>query len=103
MYVRSAIGSRSKTDDFDIENGVLLKYRGSSDHAIIPEGVKEIGDHAFDSSDVVYVRFPDSLRKIGKSAFVYAENLESIKLSKKRINTRRFGISFLQQPAYCSA
>lgn len=82
MYVRSGIDSRSKTDDFEIENGVLLKYRGSSDHAIIPEGVKEIGYHAFDSSDVVYVRFPDSLRKIGDSAFVYAENLESIKLPK---------------------
>ena len=35
------------TKDFQIENGVLVKYTGYSDEAEVPYGVTEIGNNAF--------------------------------------------------------
>lgn len=34
-------------DDFEIIDGVLLKYNGTANEVIIPEGVKEIGKESF--------------------------------------------------------
>ena len=36
-----------KPEDFNIENGVLVKYLGSSDNVIIPDSVTSIGVKAF--------------------------------------------------------
>lgn len=33
--------------EFEIENGVLKKYKGNSNSVIIPDGVTSIGDSAF--------------------------------------------------------
>lgn len=42
--------------DFDIYNGVLLKYHGKSLHPVIPYGVKEIGEYAFAGVEVEKTR-----------------------------------------------
>ena len=79
-YIRS--DTSSKNSDFEIKDGVLLKYRGASKNVVVPDGVKLIGQYAFKDSDVEYVKLPDSLIKIGQYAFLHAEDLVSIKLPK---------------------
>lgn len=80
-YIKSA-ANESRTGDFEIKNGVLIKYRGASKNVVVPDGVKLIGQYAFKDSDVEYVKLPDSLTKIGQYAFLHAEDLVSIKLPK---------------------
>ena len=80
-YIRSA-ANESRTGDFEIKNGVLIKYRGASKNVVVPDGVKLIGQYAFKDSDVEYVKLPDSLTKISQYAFLHAEDLVSIKLPK---------------------
>ncbi|MGN1340341.1 MAG: leucine-rich repeat domain-containing protein [Oscillospiraceae bacterium] len=67
--------------DFDIQNGVLVKYNGSDEYVYIPDGVTEIGEAAFREADFIrYVYVPESVTSIGKSAFEFCESLESIEL-----------------------
>jgi hypothetical protein len=40
----------SDDGDFSIEDGVLLKYNGTSKDVVIPDGITEIGDKAFDKN-----------------------------------------------------
>ena len=46
----------SNANDFVIEQGVLTKYTGPGGNVVIPEGVTEIGEDAFDEG-VKLVRF----------------------------------------------
>ena len=56
--------------DFEIENGVLKKYRANSAEVYIPEGVTEIGKNAFlGKTGIQKIHFPESLEKISDSAF----------------------------------
>lgn len=80
-YIKSA-ANESRTRDFEIKNGVLIKYRGASKNVVVPDGVKLIGQYAFKDSDVEYVKLPDSLIKIGQYAFLHAQDLVAIKLPK---------------------
>ena len=78
-------------EDFEIEKGVLTKYKRFDDKVVIPEnvvkigakafigslrgvtilsGVEEIGDDAFyDQNSLIKITLPDSLTKIGDRAF----------------------------------
>ena len=48
----------------------LIKFpKGRSGHFSVPEGTEEIGDKAFEDSNLSSVSFPDSLRYIGDAAF----------------------------------
>ena len=64
--------------EFEIENGILKKYRGKDEYVIIPEGVKEIGKRAFYDQDIKSVVMPASVTGIGEQAFYYCSNLESL-------------------------
>lgn len=56
--------------DFTIQNGVLTKYNGSGGTVVVPEGVVEIGERAFDGcKGLKEIRLPSSLRVIGAYAF----------------------------------
>ena len=59
--------------NFEIENGVLIKYRGYGGDVVIPDGVTSIGDGAF--WDCRYLRkvvIPDSVISIGIELFPVA-------------------------------
>ncbi len=68
--------------DFDIENGVLKGYKGSSSSIVIPAGVTKIGEKVFMFQDfVTSVLIPDSVRYIGAGAFGFCSNLETVIIS----------------------
>lgn len=63
---------------FEIENGILIKYRGDEYRVVIPDGVTEIGDNAFENCiSLVSVTVPDSVKYIGMLAFSYCSGLTS--------------------------
>lgn len=66
--------------DYIILNGILLRYRGLGYHAEVPEGVTAIGDQAFIASSVGIVTLPQSLTRIGVSAFSMCLYLENISI-----------------------
>jgi len=68
--------------EFEIENGILKKYRGKDEYVIIPEGVKEIGKRAFYDQDIKSVVMPASVTSIGLQAFYYCSDLESVIISE---------------------
>ena len=56
--------------DFEIENGTLKKYKGSSSVVVIPNNVTRIGEYAFSGcSRLKSVTISDSVTSIGFSAF----------------------------------
>jgi len=65
--------------DFDIVDGVLMRYNGPGGHVVIPEGVTVIGRGVFsDNFDVTSVTFPSTLEVIGFDAFRHARELREI-------------------------
>ena len=66
--------------DFEIENGVLKKYKGAGGFVVIPDGVTGIGAEAFHDSKVTNVKIPYGVRTIGKQAFFECKNLERVSL-----------------------
>ena len=68
-----------KKDDFEIENGTLVKYSGSDTEVIIPDSVKIIGDWAFDGCEnLKSITIPDGVTEIGGGAFKDCSSLKSI-------------------------
>lgn len=66
------------TKDYIIEAGVLKKYVGESEKAIIPSNVKKIGEQAFVNSAIQEVEIPDSVTIIDRKAFSDCKSLQSI-------------------------
>ncbi|MBQ5988700.1 MAG: leucine-rich repeat protein, partial [Oscillospiraceae bacterium] len=67
----------------DKEKKVLIAYpAGKEDEEFkVPEGVEEIGPHAFENNKhLKKIELPDTVKKIGKGAFENCENLEEVKL-----------------------
>ena len=56
MFLLSAFGcaSVSAPEDFVVSDGVLIKYTGRAGEAVIPDGVSEIGEEAFDFNPHIY-------------------------------------------------
>lgn len=67
--------------DFEIEDGVLIRYTGNDTDVIIPDGVTHIGAGAFeDCENLASITIPDSVTSIGDRAFYNCENLRSVTL-----------------------
>ena len=65
--------------DFDIQDGVLVKYKGNGGNIVIPNTVDNIGDNAFyDCKSLVSIIIPDSVIRIGDWAFCGCTSLSSI-------------------------
>ena len=47
-------------------------------HLVIPEGVKEIGNGAYQGLTMTGITFPNTVTKIGRNAFSNCRNLEEI-------------------------
>ena len=73
-----------KSDDFVIENGVLVNYVGNAEEVRVPEGITEIGRGAFQNNKTIKkVILPDEVITIGAYAFSGCSSLESINVPKK--------------------
>ncbi|MCM1284717.1 MAG: S8 family serine peptidase [Bacteroides sp.] len=64
-------------------NGTITKYLGNSKYLTIPDNISGIsvtgiGDNVFKNSDIVMIKFPDTLTYIGNSAFSNCQNLISV-------------------------
>ena len=65
--------------DFVITKGVLEKYKGPGGDVTIPEGVTEIGYHAFNGCpNLTSVTIPEGVTEIRGSAFSGCANLTSV-------------------------
>lgn len=81
---------------------------------IIPEGVKEIGEWAFNFSSIETIIIPSSMEKIGENAFYYCNNLRNVIIKDgvkslgigmfsrcKKLNKVSLPSSILAIPDYC--
>ena len=88
---------------FTIKNGVLTAYTGTSKDPVIPDGVVEIGDGAFQRKSIYSVTIPEGVKKIGNNAFELAEELTTVILpsSLKEIGDYAFNrtkLSYIYLP-----
>ena len=68
-----------KMQDFEIEQGVLIRYKGSGGDVTIPEWVTSIGEGAFqECCDLTSVTIPEGVTSIGERAFEMCDNLTSV-------------------------
>lgn len=68
-------------EDFEIEAGVLVRYKGSADELAIPEHVKIIGKNAFANlSGLIGVIIPESVHTIEDFAFSNCKSLSKVSL-----------------------
>lgn len=79
----TATVTESPQSDFTIENGVLVKYLGSSGNVVIPSNVTSIGVQAFlNCPNVTSISIPSSVTNISGSAFNYCSDLKNIFVDK---------------------
>lgn len=72
------------------DTGVLMRYQGSSENIVVPEGVKVIGKLAFNKVRagvrwcrmIKSITLPQSLESIEKKSFLECTNLERVHLRK---------------------
>ena len=79
-YIRS--DTQGRNSDFEIKDGVLLKYRGQQKNVVVPDGVSEIGKYAFyehdKTSDIERIVLPESLTRIDDYAFMNCKKLKDV-------------------------
>ena len=67
--------------DAQIENGVLIEYKGKAKEVVIPSSVTSIGEEAFfGCSSLTSIAIPASVTSIGNSAFDGCSSLTSISI-----------------------
>lgn len=69
--------------DFKIENKILVKYQGTAEYVIIPDGVTKIGGRAFEGCECVkQVEIPESVTVIYMTTFACCRNLKAVSFPK---------------------
>ncbi|MBR2566058.1 MAG: leucine-rich repeat domain-containing protein, partial [Paenibacillus sp.] len=78
----SVVANNSFSEDFEITDGVLVKYDGPGGDVVIPDGVTAIAPHAFSRcSNVNSISIPESVTNIMLYAFEGCDNLYEIIVS----------------------
>ncbi|MCD7952617.1 MAG: leucine-rich repeat domain-containing protein [Synergistaceae bacterium] len=68
-----------KNDDFEIKDGVLVRYLGDGYAAELPPGLDAVGEGAFrDCRSLHEVYIPDGVTEIRKEAFQWCVNLRRV-------------------------
>ncbi len=68
-------------NDFQIEEGMLIKYLGNSEKIKVPDNITNIGTGAFwNCTSLVSVEIPKVIRRIGGDAFYYCTNLKHVNI-----------------------
>lgn len=71
--------SAAAASDFTVEDGVLVRYTGSSSNVTVPNGVYTVGDGAFEGNTAVKtVTLPDSVHTVGNRAFYNCSSLSQV-------------------------
>lgn len=99
----------STEEDYEVDTQeeavTLLSYTGSGNHAILPEGVTHVYNHAFSQNEtIVAVDFSSSITHVGNSAFSLCTELKELDLGNvEEIGTFSFagcwGLEYLEIPS----
>ena len=80
--------------DFNIEDGVLVKYKGCASEVVIPDAVKEICGRAFcGCSSLTSITIGSSVTGIGERAFSFSSNIMSITMGSSVTNIGDYAFS----------
>lgn len=81
-----AVPAMAADEEFVIKSTVLVEYNGDGGNIVIPDGVTEIGSNIFnktmttDNTTITGVYIPNSVKKIGFSAFAACVALEEVNI-----------------------
>ncbi len=85
----SAAFAANDSADFEIEDGVLVKYKGAGGDVVIPGGVTSIGKYAFfDCQSLTKVIIPTGVTSIGDCAFQCCPNLATVSIPNTVVELR---------------
>ena len=78
--VPAPVCDSAETENYVIENGILVSYKVTSDICVIPEGVTELKKFAinYDCDKIKEIVLPSTLRYIREHNFSSCRNLERI-------------------------
>lgn len=72
----------SNLSDFIINGTTLVKYTGSDRHVVIPNGITEIAEKAFDHCEnLISVTFPEGIKSLAFGVFYSCDNLKEVYFS----------------------
>ena len=87
------IAKADTNSDFDIQDGVLVKYNGEGGAVVIPEGVTSIGERAFsDCISLTDIVIPSSVRKLESFSFYGCTGLTSV--------TIPYGVAYIGEAVF---